>query len=193
MAEKHLPLVGYIVSHKFRNLYELYDPDELFASGSVGLWKAIKAFDPSKGFKFATFASRCIENEIFMFHRKQGKELTYYSLDTQIADVASETNRDKEHRGDSFQVLVGIDGHEDSVIDGMMVDRILQFMKELKVRLTNREYEVLMMDISGKKQRNIAKVLDLSQSYVSRILMRARKKAKFHFNRFYEINMKGGA
>ncbi|WP_371368720.1 RNA polymerase sigma-28 factor [Sporomusa rhizae] len=162
LIERNLRLVAHIVK-KFDNTGE--DVDDLISIGTIGLIKAINTFDPAKKIRLATYAARCIENEILMHLRSTRRIRTEVSLYDPIGV-------DKE--GNEI-TLIDVLGTAPDVV-GEAVESLCEqerLTREIH-RLTAREKWVLEMrfgipDGSRKTQRDIAKILGISRSYVSRI------------------------
>ena len=172
LIERNLRLVAHIVKkYSFPNK----DVDELISIGTVGLIKAIDSFDSSKGTRLATYASRCIENEILMLFRNNKKQKNEVYLQDPIGV-------DKE--GNVFCLMDILSSEKDCVLD--KVENNLQvraLYKKLGESLTRRESSILIMrygliDGKCKTQREIAGNLGISRSYVSRIEKKALKKLK---------------
>ena len=151
------------------------DIDELISIGTVGLIKAIDSFDVSKGTRLATYASRCIENEILMLFRNNKKQKSETFLQDPIGV-------DKE--GNEISLIDVLSSEKDSVIDKVeMKLQINALYNKMNSALTEREGEILKMryglkDGKCKTQREIAGMLGISRSYVSRIEKKALKKLK---------------
>lgn len=151
------------------------DVDELISIGTVGLIKAIDSFDASKGTRLATYASRCIENEILMLFRNNKKQKSEVYLEDPIGV-------DKE--GNEFCLMDILSNDKDSVLDKVESNlQIKALYKKLGESLTGRESSILIMrygliDGKCKTQREIAMNLGISRSYVSRIEKKALKKLK---------------
>lgn len=172
LIERNLRLVAHIVKkYSFPNK----DVDELISIGTVGLIKAIDSFDPSKGTRLATYASRCIENEILMLFRNNKKQKSEVYLQDPIGI-------DKE--GNEFCLMDILSSDRDSVLK--KVEKNLQIRalyKKLVETLSRRESSILIMrygliDGKCKTQREIALNLGISRSYVSRIEKKALKKLR---------------
>lgn len=170
LVERNLRLVAHIVKkYSFPNK----DVDELISIGTVGLIKAIDSFDVSKGTRLATYASRCIENEILMLFRNSKKQKSEVYLQDPIGV-------DKE--GNAICLIDVLSSEKDSVIDkvenNLQVKALYDKMSE---SLSKREYNIIIMrygleDGKCKTQREIAALLNISRSYVSRIEKKALKK-----------------
>jgi len=169
LVEHNLRLVAHIVK-KFENTGE--DSEDLISIGTIGLIKAIESFSVSKGTKLATYAARCIENEILMHLRSLKKTRKDVSLHDPIGT-------DKE--GNEITLIDVLGTETDEVLDEVQLklEKIkiynrLQFLDE-------REQEVIrgrfgLPDGEEKTQREIAEELGISRSYVSRIEKRALTK-----------------
>ena len=176
LIERNLRLVAHIVKK-----YQIpnKDIDELISIGTVGLIKAIDSFDVSKGTRLATYASRCIENEILMNIRSNKKNKMQVSLQDPIGV-------DKEGNAISLIDILGTD--EDYVVDKVELKmKISKLYEKIEKVLTEREKEIIKLRYgltpSGcKTQREIAQQLDISRSYVSRIEKKALKKLKRELN-----------
>ena len=172
LIERNLRLVAHIVKK-----YQIpnKDIDELISTGTVGLIKAIDSFDVSKGTRLATYASRCIENEILMLFRNNKKQKSETFLQDPIGV-------DKE--GNEISLIDVLSSEKDSVIDKVeMKLQIKALYNKINSALTEREGEILKMryglkDGKCKTQREIAGMLGISRSYVSRIEKKALKKLK---------------
>ena len=172
LIERNLRLVAHIVKK-----YQIpnKDIDELISIGTVGLIKAIDSIDVSKGTRLATYASRCIENEILMLFRNNKKQKSETFLQDPIGV-------DKE--GNEISLIDVLSSEKDSVIDKVeMKLQIKALYNKINSALTEREGEILKMryglkDGKCKTQREIAGMLGISRSYVSRIEKKALKKLK---------------
>ncbi len=171
LIERNLRLVAHIVK-KFDNTGE--DVDDLISIGTIGLIKAINTFDQTKKIRLATYAARCIENEILMHLRSTRRTRSEVSLYDPIGV-------DKE--GNEI-TLIDVLGTAPDVVAEAVENQCEQerLTKEIH-RLSGRERWVLEMrfgmpDGSRKTQRDIARMLGISRSYVSRIEKRAIQKTK---------------
>lgn len=172
LIERNLRLVAHIVKkYSFPNK----DVDELISIGTVGLIKAIDSFDPSKGTRLATYASRCIENEILMLFRNSKKQKSEVYLQDPIGI-------DKE--GNEFCLMDILSSEKDSVLEKVESNlQVRALYKKIGESLNEREGSILIMrygliDGKCKTQREIAVILGISRSYVSRIEKKALKKLK---------------
>ena len=143
------------------NQYNLsiYDED-LFMVGIEGLLKAIDKYDPSKGVAFATYATPAIRNQIFMSFRK--KEITISRSLDELVSIRDAEVPLKELIADTVDIA-------SEVVAEICSNSVLDI-------LTEKERKIVDLRLCGKKQREIAKMMNLSQSYVSKILKSARIK-----------------
>ncbi|ATD54888.1 RNA polymerase sporulation sigma factor SigK [Clostridium chauvoei] len=172
LIERNLRLVAHIVKkYTFPNK----DVDELISIGTVGLIKAIDSFDGSKGTRLATYASRCIENEILMLFRNNKKQKSEVYLQDPIGV-------DKE--GNEICLIDVLSSEKDSVLEKVESNlQIKSLYSKIGVSLSDREGEILKMrygliDGRCRTQREIAALMGISRSYVSRIEKKALKKLK---------------
>ncbi|MED4410536.1 RNA polymerase sporulation sigma factor SigK [Bacillus licheniformis] len=175
LIEHNLRLVAHIVK-KFENTGE--DAEDLISIGTIGLIKAIESYSAGKGTKLATYAARCIENEILMHLRALKKTKKDVSLHDPIG-------QDKE--GNEISLLDVLKAENEDVIDTIQLNMELEKVKKYIDILDGREKEVIVgrfgLDLKKEKtQREIAKELGISRSYVSRIEKRALMKM---FHEFY--------
>lgn len=175
LIEHNLRLVAHIVK-KFENTGE--DSEDLISIGTIGLIKAIESFHSGKGTKLATYAARCIENEILMHLRALKKTKKDVSLHDPIG-------QDKE--GNEISLIDVLKSESEDVIDTIQLNMELEKIKVYIDVLDEREREVIVgrfgLDLKDEKtQREIAKELGISRSYVSRIEKRALMKM---FHEFY--------
>ncbi|MDR5658113.1 RNA polymerase sporulation sigma factor SigK [Serpentinicella sp. ANB-PHB4] len=170
LVERNLRLVAHIVK-KYGNVG--FDVDDLISIGTIGLIKGITTFNREKGTRLATYAARCIENEILMTIRSSKKIKTEVSLQEPIGI-------DREGNEISLIDVLGTD--TDEVINEVELKlQVKKLYEKMKSILKKREQIVLEMRYglcqkSSKTQREIAKTLGISRSYVSRIEKRAIKK-----------------
>ncbi len=177
LIEHNLRLVAHIVK-KYSNFSK--DTDDLISIGTIGLIKGITSFNVDKGTRLATYAARCIENEILMNIRSTKKQKSEISLQAPIGS-------DKEGNEISLLDVLCID--TDSVLDevGFNIE-ITRLYEKMKHTLEPREAQVILMryGLNNKEemtQREIADILDISRSYVSRIEKKALKKLSLELNK----------
>ena len=175
LIERNLRLVAHIV--KKYNTPER-ETDDLISIGTIGLIKSIDTFDADKGIRLATYASRCIDNELLMMLRsgkKQSKEVYLYE------PIGS----DKE--GNEINLLDIIESTDEDIVDTMELrSNINRLYSLVTTTLSEREREIIELryGLNGHKevtQREIADKLGISRSYVSRIEKKALKKLREQF------------
>ena len=149
------------------------DYDDIVSIGTIGLIKAARTFNESKGTKFATYASRCIENEIFMHYRKERTHANDISLDAPIKNMEGE---DGSTLGDIIP-----DSMEDFTEKIAASETFTKFISIILNLLEPREKVIMLYKIAGIQQRVIAEALNISQSYISRLEKRIVDKVKLHF------------
>lgn len=165
-----------LVAHIAKKYTNYGDNDELISIGSIGLIKALESFKPDKGTQLATYASRCIENEILMTMRTSKKHRSNVSLNDPIGvDKDGNELTILDMLSDNCSVI-------DDVENNILMERLLKITKNV---LTPREYEIICMryglgGIGALTQREVAKKYDISRSYVSRIEKKALEKIKEH-------------
>lgn len=169
LVEHNLRLVAHIVK-KFDNTGE--DTDDLISIGTIGLIKAVNTFDPEKKTRLATYAARCIENEILMHLRSSKKTRGEVLLYDPIG-------ADKE--GNEITLLDILGTEADLVVDRVEQRIESERLRDTLGRLSRREKKILelrygLLDGVRQTQREISKSLGISRSYVSRIEKRAISK-----------------
>ena len=176
LVEHNLRLVVYI-ARRFENTGILLE--DLISIGTIGLMKAIGTYRLDKKIKLATYASRCIENEILMYIRKTAKEKTEVSLDEPI-------NMD----GDGNELLLGdiLGTEEDVVFRPLEEDVDMSVLRQSLGELPSRERELICMrfGLEGQKemtQKEAAAHMGISQSYISRLEKRIMQRLKKDFIR----------
>ena len=166
LIEHNLRLVAHIIKRYYSGAR---DQEDLISIGTIGLIKAASTFDYEKGTRFATYASRCIENEILMQFRNQRK----CAQDVFISDPI-----DKDGEGNSL-TLQDIMSDDDNIFERIDLRlRSEKMYRFIEKSLTDREKKILIMryGLFCRKpltQREVAKELEISRSYVSRIEKKA--------------------
>lgn len=171
LIEHNLRLVVYI-ARRFENTG--INLEDLVSIGSIGLIKAINTFNASKSIKLATYASRCIENEILMYLRKCGSQRAEVSFDEPL-------NTDWDGNELLLSDVLGTDG--DIVMRPMEEDAEQQLLREALARLPERERRIvsLRFGLGGrpeKTQKEVADLLGISQSYISRLEKRIMQRLR---------------
>lgn len=170
LIERNLRLVAHIVKKYNQNGN---DSDDLISIGTIGLIKAISTFDNEKGTRLATYAARCIENEILMQIRSTKKIQSEVSLQDPIG---------VDREGNEIRLIDVIEIDSYSVMDEVELKmQVRKLYNKMKSVLKSREKTVLelrygLFNGTSKTQREIAKMLGISRSYVSRIEKKAIKK-----------------
>ena len=171
LVERNLRLVVYIAK-KFENTG--IGIEDLISIGTIGLMKSVNTFNSEKKIKLATYASRCIENEILMFLRRNNKIKTEVSIDEPL-------NKDSD--GNEL-LLSDILGTDPDVTYRKLEDEVdMKLLKEAIKKLNDREKNIMEMRfgfISGKEktQKEVADELGISQSYISRLEKKIINKMK---------------
>jgi RNA polymerase sporulation-specific sigma factor len=176
LIERNLRLVVYI-ARKFENTG--INIEDLISIGTIGLIKAVNTFNPEKKIKLATYASRCIENEILMYLRRNNKIRSEVSFDEPL-------NIDWD--GNEL-LLSDVLGTEEDIITKDLeatIDRKL--LTKALYRLTDREKQIMelrfgLMGGEEKTQKDVADMLGISQSYISRLEKRIIKRLRKEFNK----------
>ena len=167
LIEHNLRLVAHIAK-KYSNSNE--DNEDIISIGTIGLIKGITSFDPSKGTRLATYAARCVDNEILMLMRAQKKTQGDVSLSETIGV-------DKE--GNQIMLIDILKSDTADIFEKINTDiQVRQLYENIKSELDERERKVIILryGIGGTKaytQREVAKLLNISRSYVSRIEKKA--------------------
>ncbi|MBE7048115.1 MAG: RNA polymerase sporulation sigma factor SigE [Ruminococcaceae bacterium] len=174
LIERNLRLVVY-VARKFENTG--INIEDLISIGSIGLIKAINTFDTSKNIKLATYASRCIENEILMYLRKNHNIKTEVSIDEPL-------NTDWDGNELLLSDVLGTENDEISRRIEDEVDR--QLLYSAIKRLSLRERQIMEMRFglhagNEKTQKEVADMLGISQSYISRLEKRIIERLRKEF------------
>ncbi len=179
LIEHNLRLVAYIVN---KNYPDFNDPDDLISIGTIGLIRAAETFDFSKGNHFSTYASKCIDNQIKMHFRKIKHQLTEVSISEPI-------DSDSDGNALTLADICSSDINlEEDVLLKINSEKLYRFIDE---ELDDREREIIarrygIPDKDGKvckplTQREIAKSMKISRSYISRIEKRALEKLRARF------------
>ena len=155
LIEHNLRLVVYIAK-KFDNTG--VGVEDLISIGTIGLIKAINSYNPEKNIKLATYASRCIENEILMYLRRNSKTKAEVSIDEPLN--------------------VDWDGNELLLSEKSMLNKAIGKLSERERIIVDLRYGLSSMDGEEKTQKEVADLLGISQSYISRLEKKIMKRLK---------------
>lgn len=163
LIEHNLRLVAHIVKKYYT---AAKDQDDLVSVGTVGLIKAIDSFDIEKGARFTTYAGKCLQNEILMYFRSQKKHSGVTSINEAV-DV------DKDGNPLTYlEIIAAPDDIVDSIDRKLKIEKII---KAIRTVLTDRERKIMMLRYGLNKngrqyaQRDVAQIMGISRSYVSRL------------------------
>lgn len=176
LIEHNLRLVVYI-ARKFENTG--INIEDLISIGTIGLIKAVNTFNPEKKIKLATYASRCIENEILMYLRRNNKTRSEVSFDEPL-NVDWDGNE---------LLLSDVLGTDENIITKGIEDQVnRKLLVKALYTLNPREKQImeLRFGLSGKEektQKDVADLLGISQSYISRLEKRIIKRLRKEFNK----------
>ncbi len=171
LIERNLRLVAHIVKKYYA---QTSDQEDLISIGTIGLIKGITTFDTTKGARLATYAARCVENEILMHFRSQKKS----SQDVSLSDYI-ETGTD----GAALSLMDVISDDADLLETISTREQVTQVREAVKTCLTEQERQVICMRYGmygcrPSRQREVAEKTGISRSYVSRVEKRALQKLK---------------
>ena len=171
LIERNLRLVAHIMKKYYA---QTADQEDLISIGTIGLIKGISTFDATKGARLATYAARCVENEILMYFRAQRKSAQDVSLSDYI-----ETGAD----GAPLALMDVVSEDCDLLEQVSTRESVTQLRRALDTCLTDQERQVICLryGLDGnppKRQREVADVTGISRSYVSRIEKRALEKLR---------------
>ena len=171
LIERNLRLVAHIMKKYYA---QTADQEDLISIGTIGLIKGITTFDPSKGARLATYAARCVENEILMYFRSQKKS----SQDVSLSDYI-ETGTD----GAALALMDVVSDEEDLLEQVSKREALRKLCVAVDEVLTDQERQVVVAryGLGGgapMRQREVAKLTGISRSYVSRIEKKAMQKLK---------------
>ena len=169
LVELSIRIVLYRVIGRFKSVK--YDKKDLVSIGNIGLMKAITTFDTSKNIEFATYATRCIDNEILMFLRKLKKEQKVDSLNRRI-------NYDKDGKELKFEDIIS---DKTDIVEEYTVNETYQIIRQIVKDLPERDREIIMLyfgfyNDKTHTQKEIADMLSISQSLVSRLITKIIKR-----------------
>lgn len=176
LIERNLRLVVYI-ARKFENTG--INIEDLISIGTIGLIKGVNTFDADRKIKLATYASRCIENEILMYLRRNNKTKTEISFDEPL-------NVDLDGNELLLSDILGTD--VDVITKRLEADVDKALLQTALSELTDRERKIMelrfgLVGKDGKTQKDVADMLGISQSYISRLEKKIIKRLKKEFNK----------
>ena len=171
LIERNLRLVAHIMKKYYT---QTADQEDLISIGTIGLIKGITTFDESKGARLATYAARCVENEILMHFRAQRKS----AQDVSLSDFI-ETGTD----GAALSLMDVVSEEADLLETVSLKERITQVRSAVDACLTPQERQIVMLryglgGCTPHRQREVAQITGISRSYVSRIEKRALEKLR---------------
>jgi len=174
LIEHNLRLVAHVVKKYYASRE---DQDDLISVGTIGLIKAVSSFDPAKNTRLATYACRCVENEILMYFRSTKKQSCEISLSEPI---------DSDKDGNTLSLLDVINCDDTMLDDIDLSDRQILLHTYIERVLTPREKEIILMrygllGFQPITQREVASTCGISRSYVSRIEKKALSKLRHAF------------
>ncbi len=182
LIEHNLRLVAHIIKKYYANNRE---QEDLVSIGTIGLIKAVDTFDETKGPRLATYASRCIENEILMYLRKVSSQKTEVSFDEPL-------NTDWDGNELLLSDVLGTDGDEVSrpLEDTVEKELLMQAVSRLGER--ERNIIILRFGLCGKNeytQKEVADMLGISQSYISRLEKRIISRLRRDMQKMLQIHL----
>ena len=171
LIERNLRLVAHIMKKYYA---QTADQEDLISIGTIGLIKGIESFDASKGARLATYAARCVENEILMYFRSQKKS----SQDVSLSDYIETAND-----GAALSLMDVVAQEEDLLETISDREDIRKMIDAVDRVLTEQERQVIVLryGLGGeppRRQREVADITGISRSYVSRIEKRALQKLR---------------
>lgn len=179
LIERNLRLVVYIAK-KFDNT--CVGVEDLISIGTIGLIKAINTFNPAKNIKLATYASRCIENEILMYLRRNNKTRMEVSIDEPL-------NVDWDGNELLLSDILGTD--EDIIYRGLedetekdLLNRAISLLSPRERKIVELRYGLKDADGTEMTQKEVADLMGISQSYISRLEKKIMKRLKKEIVRF---------
>ena len=175
LVERNMRLVAHVMK-KYQNVSE--DMEDLISCGTIGLIKAVKSYMPDKGSRLATYAAKCIDNEVLMLFRSRKKFSREVSLYEPIGT-------DKE--GNEVRLLDILEYDQLDVVEGLQIREDLQKLRDIFFKVLSERERVIVAYRYGLRtgyeltQREIGEKLGISRSYVSRMEKRALEKLRKEF------------
>ncbi len=175
LIEHNLRLVAHIIKKYYT---AVKDQEDLISIGTIGLIKSIDSFHIENGTRFATYAGRCVQNEILMYFRAQKKS----AMETSIHETIE---MDKDGNPLTIMDVISV---EDTIVEEIdLKSKTKLALRAIRTELSEREKEIVVLrfGLNGKKpitQREVAQKLNISRSYVSRIEKSAMEKLYRYMN-----------
>ena len=171
LIQRNLRLVAHVMKKYYASSA---DQEDLISIGTIGLIKGISSFDPSKGARLATYAARCVENEILMYFRSQRKS----AQDVSLSDCI-----EADSDGGALSLMDVVSEDWDLLEQVSTRESVRRLRESMGTCLTDQERQVVMLryGLGGstpRRQREVAKICGVSRSYVSRIEKRALEKLR---------------
>jgi RNA polymerase sigma factor (sigma-70 family) len=188
LVEENIKLVGY-VANKMMNLavpYYYFDMDDVFQEGSIGLWKAAQTFKPEKGFTFSTYASRCIQNAILMYFRKESsrKKIPLLTLDQPLPDQMK-VNEQLTHKDMLYEGYTRFEKNRPSKVESELLAKELEGFyddvsrfKQRAPHVEAREKQIYEYLISGYRQVDMKPHMGISQRILAGHFAHIRERIK---------------
>ncbi len=174
LVNNNLRLVGLVIK-QFNSTLHAFEIDDIYSAGSLGLLQAARKFDPSKGYKFSTFAMPCIRNQIFMFIRKADVRRRNVGLNISLDDIILP---EREHR-DAYRLGDLLTAHDSNFKLIEKEETLRELSTIIAKRLAERDQKLIRYRYFDKlSQQETAKRLKLSQAQISRSEKKILKKLR---------------
>lgn len=174
MQKHNLRLVAYQINKRFYNTE--FEYEELISIGTIGLIKAVDTFDIDKNISFATYAVRCIDNEILMSFRETKKHNKNISIDEPVVNP--------ENKSEGTITYLDLLTSDENIVDDIVTKEALIEVRESLRILNPLELEIIQLyygfNCHPMSQSEIATIVGYEQSYISRVLKGSRDKIKHH-------------
>lgn len=171
----NMRLVAWVINNHFKFLP--YDKDDLMSVGTLGLIKAVDAFNPNKNIKFASFATRCIYNDILMYHRKFKKTLTDVPFDAPIyRNTKGEELIIEDILPDDSAIT--IDECNEKMDKDIKIEKIKRYLSHLPEKQRNIIIEKYLKHMAMPTDEEVADALNLGRTNVCRLKLKAIKQIK---------------
>lgn len=178
----------YYLAKKMNDIKSYSVPDDdIIDSGMIGLFKAASTFDETKGVQFSIYADRCINNEMRLYYRNLKKSAKDISFEEQIA-----TDKD----GNNLFIKDIVEDSKSNFVEKLIIrEEVIRAIEVILNRLERKDRIVMLYKIGGKKQKDIANELRISEGYVSRIYKRVSKAVckicndKVNYAKFFSVDI----